>query len=86
MIQKLSSVNVLGHSGFAIKCCPMADSQLILDLLFLHVRGGCSLAVLLFFLMLVGTCVIFCFVFTRMTHILLRFREYPTALAGHATF
>ena len=25
----------------------MADSQLILDLLFLHIRGGCSLAVLL---------------------------------------
>ena len=31
----------------------MADSQLILDLWFLHIRGGCSLAVLLFFLMLV---------------------------------
>ena len=35
----------------------MADSQLILDLLFLHIRGGCSLAALLFFL--VGTC---CFI------------------------
>ena len=34
----------------------MADSQVILDLLLLHIRGGCSLAVLLFFLMLVGTC------------------------------
>ena len=34
----------------------MADSQLILELLFLHRRGGCSLTVLLFFLMLVGTC------------------------------
>ena len=34
----------------------MADSQLILELLFLQRRGGCSLTVLLFFLMLVGTC------------------------------
>ena len=33
----------------------MADSQLILELLFLQRRGGCSLTVLLFFLMLVGT-------------------------------
>ena len=39
----------------------MADSQLILELLFLQRRGGCSLTVLLFFLMLVGTC---CFMFT----------------------
>ena len=31
----------------------MADSQLILELFFLHIRGGCSLTVLLFFLMLV---------------------------------
>ena len=31
----------------------MADSQLILELLFLQRRGGCSLTVLLFFLMLV---------------------------------
>ena len=53
MIRKLSSIYVLAHSGFAIGCCPMADSQLILDLLFLHIRGGCFLAVLLFFLMLV---------------------------------
>ena len=56
MIQKLLSVYVLAHSGFAIRCFPMADSQLILDLLLLRIRGGCSLAVLLFFLMLVGTC------------------------------
>ena len=34
----------------------MADSQLILELLFLQRRGGCSLTVLLFFPMLVGTC------------------------------
>ena len=37
----------------------MADSQLILELLFLQRRGGCSLTVLLFFLVLVGTC---CFI------------------------
>ena len=37
----------------------MADSQWILELLFLQRRGGCSLTVLLFFLMLVGTC---CFI------------------------
>ena len=36
----------------------MADSQLILELLFLQRRGGCSLTVLLFVLMLVGTCFI----------------------------
>ena len=36
-----------------MRCCPMADSQLILELMFLHIRGGCSLTVLLFFLMLV---------------------------------
>ena len=59
MIRKLSSVYVLAHSGFVSRCCPMADSQLILELLFLQRRGGCSLTVLLFFLMLVGTC---CFI------------------------
>ena len=37
----------------------MADSQLILELMFLHIRGGYSLTVLLFFLMVVGTC---CFI------------------------
>ena len=37
----------------------MADSQLILELLFLQRRDGCSLTVLLFFLMLVETC---CFI------------------------
>ena len=54
MIRKLSSVYVLAHSGFVSRCCPMADSQLILELLFLQRRGGCSLTVLLFFLMLVA--------------------------------
>ena len=33
----------------------MADSQLISELMFLHRQGGCSLAVLIFFLMLVET-------------------------------
>ena len=23
-----------------MRCCPMADSQLILELMFLHIRGG----------------------------------------------
>ena len=36
-IRKLSSVYVLAHSGFAIRCCPMVDSQLILELLFLYI-------------------------------------------------
>ena len=45
----------------------MADSQLILELLFLQRRGGCSLTVLLFFLMLVGTCFLFCLLASR-TH------------------
>ena len=59
MIRKFSSVYVFAHSGFAIRCCPMADSQLILELFFLHIRGGCSLTVLFFFLMLGRTC---CFI------------------------
>ena len=37
MIRKLSSVYALAHSGFVIRCCPMADSHLILALLFLHI-------------------------------------------------
>ena len=53
--------NSLAHLRRAlyIECTLVADSQLILELLFLQRRGGCSLTVLLFFLMLVGTC---CFV------------------------
>ena len=34
----------------------MAESLFILELEFLHVRGGCSLVVVFFVLMLVGTC------------------------------
>ena len=40
MIRKLSSVYVLVLSGFVRRCCPMGDSQLILELLFLQRRGG----------------------------------------------
>ena len=39
MIRKLSSVYVLAHSGF-VSSFPMADSQLILELLVLQRRGG----------------------------------------------
>ena len=49
MIRKLSSVYVLAHSGFVIRCCPMAESLFILELEFLHIRGGCSLVVVFFF-------------------------------------
>ena len=58
MIRKLSSVYVLAHSGFVIRSCPMAESLFILELEFLHIRGGGSLIVF-FVLMLVGTC---CFI------------------------
>ena len=37
----------------------MAESLFNLELEFLHVRGGCSLVVVFFVLMLVGTC---CFI------------------------
>ena len=46
IIRKLLSVYVLAHSRFVIRCCPMAESQVILPLLFLHIRGGCSLTIL----------------------------------------
>ena len=59
MIRKLSSVYVLAHSGFVIRCCPMAESLFILEIEFLHIRGGCSLVIVFFVLMLVGTC---CFI------------------------
>ena len=54
-----------GAFWIAVRYCPMADSQLILDLLFLYIRCGCSLAGLLFFLMLVGTC---CFIVCLSLH------------------
>ena len=44
----------------------MAGSQLILELLFLDGRGGCFLTVLLFFLMLVGTC---CFILSASLYV-----------------
>ena len=39
-----------------MRCCPMAESLFILELEFLHIRGGCSLIIVFFVLMLVGTC------------------------------
>ena len=42
-----------------MRCCLMADSHFILELEFLHILGGCSLVVVFFVLMLVGTC---CFI------------------------
>ena len=38
-----------------MKCCPMAESFFILELEFLHIRGGCSLVIVFFVLMLMGT-------------------------------
>ena len=46
------SVYVLSHSGFVIRCCPIAESLFILEIEFLHIRGGCSLVVVFFVLML----------------------------------
>ena len=37
----------------------MAESLFILELEFLHIRGGCSLIIVFFVLMLVGTCCFF---------------------------
>ena len=42
-----------------MRCCPMAESLFILELEFLRLRGGCSLIIMFFVLMLVGTC---CFI------------------------
>ena len=75
MIRELSSVYVLTHSGFVIGCCPVADSQLILELMFLHIRCDCSLAMLLFFLTLVGTC---CFILSAILYVV-----HPTYRASH---
>ena len=60
MILKLSSVYVLADSGFVNRRSAKADSQLILELLFLHRPVGCSFTVLLFFLMLEGHVALFC--------------------------
>ena len=54
-----SSENVLAHSGFLMRCFPMAESLFILEFEFLHIRGGCFLIIVFFVLMLVGTC---CFI------------------------
>ena len=46
-------------SGIEIRYCALADSQLILEMLFIRLRSGCSLMAVLFFLMLMRTC---CFI------------------------
>ena len=78
MIRKLSSVYVLAHSGFVIRCCPMAESLFILEIEFLHIRGGCSLVVVFFVLMLVGTC---CFILSASLCVV-----RPTYRASHQTY
>ena len=37
-----------------MRCCPMGESLFILELEFLNIRGGCSLIIVFFVLMLVG--------------------------------
>ena len=59
MIRKLSSEYGLAHSGFLMRFCVMAESLFIFELDFLHIRGGRSLIIVFFVLMLVGTC---CFI------------------------
>ena len=70
MIRKLSSEYVLAHSGFLMKCCPMAESLVILELEFLHIRGGCSLIVVFVFFLF-----FFCLFFVNFGS---PFGRYPT--------
>ena len=42
-----------------MRCCPMAESLFILELGFLHIRGGCSVIIVCFVLTFMGTC---CFI------------------------
>ena len=42
-----------------MRCCPMAESLFGLELEVLHIRGGLSLVIVFFVLMLVVTC---CFI------------------------
>ena len=72
MIRKLSSDYVLAHSGFLMRCCPMAESLFILELEFLHIRGGCSLTKVFSVLMLVGTC---CFILSARTAVSSKFEN-----------
>ena len=83
VIGKVSSVYVLEHSRLVIRCFPMADSQLILELLFLHIRGGCSLTVLLFFLMLVGIC---CFILSASLCVVPPTRSYVPSFTSARKF
>ena len=67
----------------------MAESLFIVDIEFLHIRGGCSLVVVFFVLMLVGTC---CFILSaslcvvrptyRASHRYDKFVNYTTFLNG----
>ena len=43
MIGKLSPEYALAYSRLLMRCCLMAESRFILELEFLHIRGGCSL-------------------------------------------
>ena len=58
-----------------MRCCPMAESRFIIELEFLHIRGGCSLVIVFFVLMLVGAC---CFILSASLCIVC-----PTYRASH---
>ena len=58
-----------------MRCCPMAESLFILELEFLHIRGGCSLVIVFFVLMLEGTC---CFILPAILCVV-----HPTYQASH---
>ena len=55
----------------------MAESLFILELEFLHIRGGCSLVITFFVLVLVGTC---CFIMSASLCVV-----RPTYRASHRT-
>ena len=58
LIRNVLSEYVLALSGFLMRCCLMAESLVICELVFLHRRGGYSLVTMFCALMLVGTCFI----------------------------
>ena len=53
------AIIVFAQSGFSNKCCPLAESQVLVVILVLQDRGGCSLLGWVLFLILDGTC---CFI------------------------
>ena len=67
----------------------MAESRFILELEYLYIRGGCSLVIVFFILMLVGT---YCFILSaslcvvrptyRSSHRAQKFVNYTTFLSG----